>query len=847
MASDDCVEPLIEATGGRLSRKDIIKLLSDLDDRAKNPGGNTSKNFASYGDRLLDAAGKLTEAVQEAAAIAKRNEALNETKRLKRREYYHNAYDKIKNVVLALEAKLVGVNTPFKDSHVSVDSIRRQLHKDYIVSLITVMRKDGVDKLFASRQIETEWTRELFEINKGERGSPGVSKNAEAKRIAEIIHQFQRTAIDGLNREGAWIKSYTGYITKTTHDPDRVRQAGREAWVDRTLQLIDVERTFGTPTQARKALNELWTEFKNGNHYKFDEGQLADLAFANGLDLAKQASVHRELHFKSAEDWLAYSKEFGSGSPTETVMRSLEQAARHTAMMREFGTNPRAAFDADIAYLKDKYKEGDQHLKIKAAERMLNNRFGLLDGTSYQVANRLYANLTANWMAWQRMSKLGLTPFSMLVDLATKSLELRYQGVSYIDQWSSALTGYFKGAKESEGREVADLLLAGKDSSISSIASHFDGFDTPVGVTARAEHAFFFATGISAMTDNQRGDLEVIMARHLGMQRGKAWNDMPVELQRLLPTYGIGEREWALFHKAEWLKHPESGRVYLTPQDVKQVPDDLIEGYLRETKALGQKASPEAIARAVDKGREDLALNLAAYYTDRAQYGILDVGVREKAILLQGTQPGSPVGIALRLMMQFKAFPTVMITKVWGREIYGGQGRMGALGGIVQLLVTATALGAVAQALNQIVKGQDPTAPWRNDPVAAMTAAFIKGGFGSIYGDYLFGEWNRHGKSFLGNVAGPTMGQADSLMTLWTQAIRLDENAGPTALRLARDNIPFMNMIYTKAPFDYMILYQMQEAMNPGYLRRMERRQKEDRGTEYWLKPSKPLGPQLGF
>jgi hypothetical protein len=419
--------------------------------------------------------------------------------------------------------------------------------------------------------------------------------------------------------------------------------------------------------------------------------------------------------------------------------------------------------------------------------------------------------------------------------------------MSFIDRWGGSITGYFKGAEGTAKREVADLLLAGKESRLGYIAAHFDGMDTPVGVIARAEQKFFKWTGISAMTDNQRADAEAIMSRHLGMQRDKAWNDMPDELKRLLPSYGIGEKEWALFHKAEWLKHPEDGRVYLTPQDVKAVPGNLIEGYLRETKALGDKASPEAVARAVDKGREDLALNLAAFYSDRGQYAILDVGVRERAILLQGTQPGSPVGVALRLMMQFKAFPAAMLTKTWGREIYGGQGRMGALAGIVELAVAATALGALANMMNQIVKGQDPTAPWRNDPAAAFGAAFLKGGFGTIYGDYLFGEWNRHGKSFVGSVAGPTLGQADSLMTLWNQVRTLDANAGPTALRLARDNIPFMNMIYTKAAFDYLIFYQMQEAMNPGYLRRMERRQKEDRGTEYWLKPSKPLGPQLGF
>jgi hypothetical protein len=37
---------------------------------------------------------------------------------------------------------------------------------------------------------------------------------------------------------------------------------------------------------------------------------------------------------------------------------------------------------------------------------------------------------------------------------------------------------------------------------------------------------------------------------------------------------------------------------------------------------------------------------------------------------------------------------------------------------------------------------------------------------------------------------------------------------------------------------DYLFLYEMQEAMNPGYLRRMERRVEQDNGQKFYLPPS---------
>jgi hypothetical protein len=50
---------------------------------------------------------------------------------------------------------------------------------------------------------------------------------------------------------------------------------------------------------------------------------------------------------------------------------------------------------------------------------------------------------------------------------------------------------------------------------------------------------------------------------------------------------------------------------------------------------------------------------------------------------------------------------------------------------------------------------------------------------------------------------------------------------------MARDNLPFGNMIYTKAAIDYLVFYRLMEWLNPGYLERMERTMKDKQGTEF--------------
>jgi hypothetical protein len=232
--------------------------------------------------------------------------------------------------------------------------------------------------------------------------------------------------------------------------------------------------------------------------------------------------------------------------------------------------------------------------------------------------------------------------------------------------------------------------------------------------------------------------------------------------------------------------------------------------------------------------RQDLALKLWAYYSERGQYAVLEPGAREKAMLFQGTQRNSPVNLALRMMMQFKQFPTTMITKTWETEFRGGGTRMDKVAGIVELIVGTTLAGALANFLNQMLKGQDPTSQWRNQPGQAILAAFLRGGAASIYGDYLLGEFSRHGFSSLDSLAGPDRSARPTALPSSTTTSRptpsaLPQGLGPAslALKMTRDNLPYMNMIYTRAAFDYLITYRLQEWLNPGYLQRMEQGMKQ--------------------
>jgi len=61
------------------------------------------------------------------------------------------------------------------------------------------------------------------------------------------------------------------------------------------------------------------------------------------------------------------------------------------------------------------------------------------------------------------------------------------------------------------------------------------------------------------------------------------------------------------------------------------------------------------------------------------------------------------------------------------------------------------------------------------------------------------------------------------------------------ALKLARENTPFMNMILTKWAFDYAIYWRMMEHLSPGWSERYERTMRQNAGIEF-LPGYVPLG-----
>jgi hypothetical protein len=260
---------------------------------------------------------------------------------------------------------------------------------------------------------------------------------------------------------------------------------------------------------------------------------------------------------------------------------------------------------------------------------------------------------------------------------------------------------------------------------------------------------------------------------------------------------------------------------------------------------LAKTADPTELASV----RRDLQAKLGAYIMDSTREAMTEPTAAGRLASRLGSTaaPGTWGGEAIRMLMQFKTYPFTFVSRTLGREWR----RDGVdVSGLAHIIVATGLLGYVSMTLKDLAKGRNPRDPRRDEhgQVAGyaklVMAAMVQGGGLGIYGDFLFGEANRTGGGLISSLAGPTAGTAEELFKTF-QAIRdgsdtktRGELAGSHGLQLLKNNTPFINMFYTRSALDYFVLHRLQEALNPGYLRRYEKKVQKENNQTFWLRPT---------
>jgi hypothetical protein len=679
------------------------------------------------------------------------------------------------------------------------------------------LRKAGVLDALMSRGLprhdfaafEDALGREMSRLNGGPDAPTG---NKMAATAAEILNKYSEAFRVAQNKQGAFIGKAKGYIGSQTHDTVKIAKAGKEAWKQKIIQRLDPE-TFANVKNVDEFLDAAWTNLATGNHMKDAGTPTGSFSYIGPGNLANRVSQRRVFIFKSGADWLAYNREFGVGSVLDGALHNLDRAARNVAVMQKWGTNPEAMFQSVIDAEIVKAKKAGDIQEVAELESGKKQQGGLTPSllANFQAASGA-ANIPGNpraadWMQGARnvisMSKLGGVVLSSFPDLAVRATALRHNGVGLLDGIANGLQSLAIGRGSGETRDATNLLIGMFDGSRDSMISRFSAADGVPGTGSKLAGKFFKLTGLTWWQDALMGGMGRMLSQNLAKRFGNSFDELPALLRGNLQRYGIDAADW---------------------DAIRATPAQMMDGadYVFAQNYEG-----------------DLGTKLQTYFVDQAREGMTMAGAAERAWVTQFGPPGSLAGEAARFTMQFKTYSITMARRHFGREIR--REGSGALG-IAFLMAATTLLGYGSMVAKDLAKMRTPRDP--TDP-STWAAAMTQGGGAGIYGDFLLGQYNRFGSGLTETLAGPAFGTVADWARIFAQikdaGLGVETDPGKLAsgtIRQAVNTLPFANLFYTRAALDYLFLYQIQEALDPGSLKRMERRIERENNQQFMLKPS---------
>lgn len=667
-----------------------------------------------------------------------------------------------------------------------------------------------------------------------------------AKGYAEAWKETSEWLRLKFNAAGGAIGKLDGWAFPQRHDAIRVRDIGRDAWVERITPLLDrgrmVDRVTGQPftePRLKAVLGEVWDSIASNGASRTEPGAPT----GKGM-VAKQRGEERFLIFDGPENWLAYQRQFGEGDVFQAMLGHVDDMAIDIAQMEVFGPNPRAQFDwmADFALREARIEEANGAVgAAKKAERQI------------ETARRMYEHLTGNANVAMRptVAQVGATTRSALNGVMLGSAVLGEVGSApYFGRMARAFNGLDRNGDVSE---LVRLLALPSERAIARrsgfiIEQATDGFirgtqdnlrllttgdraQTGLNAFARRLPAFTLRSTLltpivaarkRAFRFEFMGRLHDVRDRTLADLRAGDADDRT--LADWMTARGFSEADWTIIRAAPvW--EPRQGARFLRPADVadERLAQRLAEGIELETRFM----TPETT-------------------------------LWTRAKLTGVDQPGTVAGETRRSWAMMRGF-TLTATNLYAAEVAArGWAKAGSAKGMIGYaaamaahgLLFLTIGGAVNIQLREIAKGNDPRP--MGDARFWGQAALTGGGLG-IFGDFLYATEARNGKTSPIVAAGPTGQLVSDLYGLSAGNVLevagdlsagddLDEAVGDArigrdAAGLVRDYNPLATNWMTRAAYSRLVADNVQRALDPDaedQWRRAKRRMERERGQSQW-------------
>ena len=857
MAKNTCiirVENLLKKSSIKsIKKKEIINAIKDA---------MAEKKLSSIDEINVDAVAKdVTAQMKLQKQKNKINAIKNEILIRKNQEYVLTNF--ANNELEGLTSIMVGSNDQVSGARNSVSVAQESAMANLMTESNGLLKKAGVFNFFKDMDVKTQRivTRTISELaaeptlTEQRAGiKPKVTtQSPEIIKVAKVMHEFSENLRQTLNAKGANIPKMWGWVVKQSNDIFEVRSAANrlglklddikadpnfigtdinynknfQAWKNFAMQGLDGDRTFATADNIDSYMRFIYNTLV-GNKI-----QMSDAAsnIYGSRDFAKGAGSKRVLHYKTADDWFNYHLKFGTGTLQEAYYSGIMTAGRNIGMIDRLGTKPIDNFEKIRLGVQSALAEAGRDTGKISSATPFKKWMNVVDGSMHTPDNFVLAKVGAIIRTIGDISKLGGAGISATADLAIYGSEMKHQGDVFLGSMADAMAALAQIRQSPEFKDIAESLGFMLDGIIHDTANRNSAGDFNSKGATDIKRTFFKLNLLTWWTNTLKENAMLGMANYYAKQKNLKFNQLNKPLQNLFNVYNINSVKWDVIRKQAMTKASD-GKEFINISQLDNISDFDMERILERTDLSKAELQIQ---------KTNFKYSISGMLIDRSIHAVIQPDARVKGVMTQGLMKGTGMGEAMGFLGQFKGFPMALVNMVGGRDMaFVKKGPNQDIGrgirGMGATFVTLVMMGYVAMSLKDLLKGKELRDPRLK---ATWFAAAAQGGGLGIYGDVLFRE-QRDSGSVVSGLVGPTATTIADVLLAVNYGIRGEGGAaGKAAYRAVSQNIPFANLFYIKAAFDYIIGYQMMETMSPGVLKRVEKRMKKEYNQEYlFTKPS---------
>lgn len=672
------------------------------------------------------------------------------------------------------------------------------------------------------------------------------SGNANAKAIADAIEQQRERLRNLFNSLGGDIRKLDDYGVAHIHSGPKIREAGFQAWADDIYGRLDWSRIIDNRTGKPFAVAP------GARPFREDADRLLDEVYKNittngwhdrtpGFSVGAQAlfNAHGEqriLHFKSADDWMAYNEAFGAQNPFQAIISQMQSMSRDIARMRAFGPNPKAGLENAIQVMQKGASEAPRNRRSSLArkiyarklgavqpEEIVNRKaikarvmHGVMTGEFEQPAHETVAALAANTRNLLTAAQLGAAVFSQTTDMITMRQAAAAIGLNKGGSFARVMKSITTGIEPQVARDLGFIMDSWANAGAARARVYGDVWSPEL--SGRVTNVVMKLNGMEALTNHERLGVALAFGSDLAGLAGKRFDELHPGMQRFMSERSITARDWDLLRDPAVLYTDPQGGKHMNPR------------WFLEHSTLPRHEA------------EDLSIRFGGLIEAHLDRSIPLTSLRGRASTGGGSRPGTEWGEIARSFGMYKSYAFSLMfsqMQLW-RELHGDFASKALF--MTKFAAGMIVAGAVSVQLKELVKGRDPR---QMDSAKFWGAAFMQGGGLGIFGDFFSASTSRTGGGFGEVLGGPVVGAASDISrAVGSNLTRAHEGKPPLLGRdlvnLGRRYNPAATYWPTRVALDRMLWDQLQLALDPeaavGFAQ-AERRRARDYGNQAWWRP----------